>query len=244
MSKQACIARVNECVEIARQHFGKPIKDIRTTFNARLTSTAGRYKYSRMGHITPYIELSSKIQQLNSQEFLDDTPGHEAAHYIVHVIYGNVDAHGAEWKSVMRLLGQEPKRCHNMDTGKVVFNYIVNGNTVGANKNQHAKIQSGRHMRCKFGPIQASMWEGSNTPITHAPRPIATPKVKAKPKAYANQGKPSKADIVRQMLRTVDKSAYTMDKFLATKDLVAQVAVAANLKPALCKTYIRNNWSA
>lgn len=52
----------------------------------------------------------------NPDYIVNQTVVHEAAHLIVYALYnGKAKAHGREWKSVMRRLGVNPSRCHNLD---------------------------------------------------------------------------------------------------------------------------------
>ena len=60
------------------------------------------------------IKLSLKLLQLNGEDFVARTPGHEAAHIVDYVVFGNA-GHGATWQRVMRLFGQPVERCHNFE---------------------------------------------------------------------------------------------------------------------------------
>ena len=56
----------------------------------------------------------------NFSHYMSDIVGHETAHYIQRKIYPTSSAHGIEWKNVMRILGLNPTRCHEMDVSNVI----------------------------------------------------------------------------------------------------------------------------
>jgi len=73
--------------------------------HARRTQTAGT------GSKT---EVSINLHLNKDEEEYRDTLLHELAHSMCYIKYkGNV-GHGPEWKHIMVLMGQEPKRCHNI----------------------------------------------------------------------------------------------------------------------------------
>lgn len=81
--------------------------------NSRMRSCGGTAQYS------PYkslIKLNYRLHRDNPSE-IKNTYLHELAHIITRLKYGRngVDAHGWQWKSVMRSLGRSPERCHKMD---------------------------------------------------------------------------------------------------------------------------------
>jgi SprT protein len=160
--QEACIMRADRCYLAASEHFRRTFKRIPITFSNRMTKSAGNFKWNGFsGSIT----LSNVLLELNKEAFIADTVGHELAHYFAHIVYGrSVQAHGKEWKSIMKMLGQEPSRCHSM---KVIpstkFIYVVDGEQVNFGKIQHSKLQSGKATyRTKKGKrnILASDWSG------------------------------------------------------------------------------------
>lgn len=110
-----CRNRILECFAIAEKHYGKPIPHCPVVFNNRLTKCAGKARSSWAGAPVG-IQLSTSILNLNPEEFIARTPGHEAAHIITAVIYGPSHGHDYRWAEVMRLIGQKAERCHSMET--------------------------------------------------------------------------------------------------------------------------------
>jgi predicted SprT family Zn-dependent metalloprotease len=54
-----------------------------------------------------HLKFSVPIMELNGQEFLDDTPGHEMAHVIALYLHGAEGRfHDSKWAEVMELFGQ------------------------------------------------------------------------------------------------------------------------------------------
>lgn len=107
-----------------------------------------------------YFRFNVELLSLNPKE-IRSTCWHEVGHYVTRFIYGHsylgkkVQPHGKEWKSVMRSLGQEPERCHNMDVSKTIVRkqkrheYICKCKTFKLTTTRHNKILKGKLYRCK-----------------------------------------------------------------------------------------------
>ena len=78
------------------------------------------------------IRLNMPMLRQNGVKFLERTPVHEAAHLVVHKLYGDeryrtakrrvrkIKPHGPEWQGVMRSMGvRNPTRCHSYSTENV-----------------------------------------------------------------------------------------------------------------------------
>lgn len=76
--------------------------------NKRLTSTAGRAFLER-----DYIDLSVYLLGRNTDTFKKEIIPHELCHMIAWRVYGD-KGHGKAWYAVMKHLGVNGKRCHNM----------------------------------------------------------------------------------------------------------------------------------
>lgn len=62
------------------------------------------------------LRFNPVLLNQNVEHFLAETVGHEVAHLVTHLKYGDdVDAHGSEWQRVMRAFKLHVKRCHNYD---------------------------------------------------------------------------------------------------------------------------------
>lgn len=151
MLQQACLDRVERAFVYAERHYKTPIPRVPVIFNNRLTATAGRAFFDRQGRGIK-IDLSTKLLTLNGQEFVDDTPGHEAAHIIASFLLRAFGAerqakqapHGAKWKEVMKVIGQEPNRCHSMKSAAKRYTYILEDDSeVHVTPLVHKRIQSG-----------------------------------------------------------------------------------------------------
>jgi SprT protein len=120
MLKQQALDRIEECFCIAEEKSGKKVPRVPVLFNSRLRTTAGRASFD-LGpngkRIPQRIDLSTKLMNLNGQDFIKDTPGHEAAHVIADYLY-NSKGHDQHWKRVMDWIGQSAERCHDMKVPK------------------------------------------------------------------------------------------------------------------------------
>lgn len=105
------IERIKEVYAKAESVYGVSFK---------LPTISFKLKGRRAGYAIPAynsITLNNDMLNRNGDAFINDTPGHEAAHLIAYDVYGYmIDPHGKEWKKVMvDVCGQEPNRCHNFE---------------------------------------------------------------------------------------------------------------------------------
>jgi SprT protein len=87
-----------------------------------------RLKGRRAGYVMPAynrLALNNALLHDHGDNFVNDTPGHEAAHLIAYAVYGyKIEPHGKEWKKVMiEACGQSPTRCHTYEV-KTNHEYI------------------------------------------------------------------------------------------------------------------------
>ena len=83
----------------------------------KLPDISFKLKGRRAGYVIPAynkLALNNELLHAYGDEFINDTPGHEAAHLIAYQAYGyNIEPHGIAWKKVMvNVCGQSPTRCH------------------------------------------------------------------------------------------------------------------------------------
>ena len=125
-----------------------------------------RDNYSRV-HLNPEYFIN------NADEMINATTPHELAHWAEYKIYGGWErtrggkrsVHGKRWKAIMKVLGADDSRCHNMDTthvtrkSKTKYEYECSRCkarlTVGPVV--HKKIQAGQarwHTGCNRAPLQ------------------------------------------------------------------------------------------
>ena len=96
------------CVELL-EHWRVADTDVDVVYNGRLSTTAGR-AFVRRG----CIELNPRLLQ-REPDALDGVLIHEAAHVAAYRLFGeNIPAHGRQWRSLMRLAGQEPSVKHTL----------------------------------------------------------------------------------------------------------------------------------
>ena len=110
------IRRISEVYAIAERAYGRSFAFPRITFNVRGKAAGRAYFYQNR------IALNLQMLLENGQNFIDDTPGHEAAHLISFNVYGiHTKPHGREWQSVMRVIGQAPNCTHSFKTQGFVY---------------------------------------------------------------------------------------------------------------------------
>ena len=115
------IKRIKEVYAKAEDVYGIPL-----TFPIVSFKLKGR----RAGYVIPAynkLALNDALLHEHGDNFINDTPGHEAAHLIAYAVYGyNIEPHGTAWKKVMvKVCGQSPTRCHTYEV-KPETNTFVN----------------------------------------------------------------------------------------------------------------------
>jgi len=143
----------------AEAHYDVVIPRIPVVFSNRMTKSAGNVRFGTANKIPNRITLSTKIMNLNPTEFMGRTPEHEAAHVIELIVFGR-GGHGVTWKHVMRVLGKDPERCHNMFTPPsnrkpmARFRYVdTHGTEHMLTKVRHNKIMRGGSYRVRGGGV-------------------------------------------------------------------------------------------
>lgn len=102
--------RIKELKTIAENKTNRSIPDIPIYFNVR-GRVAGRF-IKNGSHI--FIDLNSEALLKYTDTFINQTIGHEYAHYVTYLLYGD-RGHDRFWRHVMCLLGLKPSRCHTYD---------------------------------------------------------------------------------------------------------------------------------
>jgi SprT protein len=243
--KQQALAKVEEAYVRAEAHYGRKFTRVPVEFSAKQKVTAGtaHYRRTHSGHTPLKIKLSLPLLMLNGETFLEDTPGHEAAHLIAVELYGSRgEGHGPAWTSVMRVIGQEAKRCHNMQTARVTVTAHCLCKSHEVPKSIAQKILAGRRYTCKSCKTPLKL--DSRSTVNEAPRMVASaPAVKVPTHTAPKTG--SKASIVVLMIKHIKETRkdLNLEQFLSVAGVVEEIAKAAGLTNALCRTYIKNNWS-
>ena len=80
-------------------------------------------KYDLKGYTAGRAYPSQNVIRLNGHhlvnnvdDFIHNTVGHEYAHIVQYKLYPRCKPHGWEWRSVMRVFGLEPTRCHTYES--------------------------------------------------------------------------------------------------------------------------------
>lgn len=113
-----------------------------------------RLKGRRAGYVVVILNklaLNNDLLHDHGEDFINDTPGHEAAHLISYAVYGyNIEPHGQEWKKVMiKVCGQQPTRCHLLEV-KTNHIYSCNCNKpIYLSTTRHNKYLTGQRFYCK-----------------------------------------------------------------------------------------------
>jgi SprT protein len=223
--KAKCVDKINQVYAQAQEHYSTSFPLPTIEFSEQLTSTAGKAYFGRN-----HIKLSTKLLKLNGEAFVNDTPGHEAAHLISFKLYGRQGTgHGARWSSVMRAIGQTPTRCHSLITPEKT-------NTVSASCSCTThQISTIRANRMRRG--MTYVCRNCKTQLT-----LGTVKAVKAPSSKASKAPTSKAEIVRYIIGQYKASNLTLEEALYDIHAIEFVMRKANLNKGLAQTYIKNNW--
>jgi len=117
--QQNIIERVSDLLQQCQQHFNQPFKPIEIRFDLR-GKTSGMYVVKNKQQ---YLRFNPLIFSKYFEDNLCNTVPHEVAHYVSHVLFGikNIRPHGKEWKSIMQILGAEPRVTGNYDLSGIPF---------------------------------------------------------------------------------------------------------------------------
>lgn len=114
-AKDAFLYKIGGCYLKVGHKLGLSWQPIRISFDLKGVNGGTAYGPMNLIKINP-----SFVDEDHYEDLLHQTIPHEYAHILVYRKYGSTKGHGAEWKYVMRLLGCEPRRCHDYDISKAV----------------------------------------------------------------------------------------------------------------------------
>jgi len=146
--------RIQADVDKINLHFKTTLTAPQVAYDVR-GQTAG-YVTSKDGR--RIIHLNAILLNENVDEMVNQTTPHELAHWAEFHIYGGHQyngrkrsIHGTRWKAIMRVLGLQPDRCHNMDVSsaqtrkKNKFEYICAcGKSITVGPVVHKKMVNGQ----------------------------------------------------------------------------------------------------
>lgn len=103
--KARVAARVEECIKKA----GVNLPKVNIAYDINSARLGGQANYAKN-----LIRINPVFLKEYTDDYIENTVGHEAAHLIARAKYGRmISAHGPEWKRTMRELGLQPDRCHS-----------------------------------------------------------------------------------------------------------------------------------
>ena len=175
---------IRRCLSVALERYGKFIDFPTVTYDVR-GKVAG---YANSIHNK--VRFNYVLLMENGQTFIDRTVRHEMAHIICDKVYGHLvsrngrrQAHGKHWKSVMRVLGGDPSRCHSYDvsntrvrrTTKYVYVCANCGTEVTMGKQRHMKqtlYGCYHHRGCGKSPLvfKGTVMTGGTNAYANAPK--------------------------------------------------------------------------
>jgi SprT protein len=233
----------NKCVQDFQEARSMAVALIPMEFSNRLKSTGGYFRYDSFGPIK--IVINKRMMEANGKEFIDQVVPHEVAHWFTHLVHGpHHKAHGREWKAMMRLLGQQPKRTHSFKRvgTKNTFTYRVAGQSVEMGVRRHNNVQRGiksyavRLNGVKHS-IKASDWEGyKQERTTQLPNGF----VSVRPPV--TKKKVTKTNITRDLIKAYKRVGLTSEQARKDQGIVSEVMRIANLSETMAKRYLKDLW--
>lgn len=165
----------------------------------------------RKWYVVINVDLVNKPETYDEQ--LNCTLPHEIAHACAFTIFGyDIAPHGYEWRKVMRWMGVNPERCHDMDMSGVRvrrqqrFAYKCNcGYNHQLSQTLHNKHQSGRYRicnNCRARLVYVGLVVNKETLMK--PKPIEVPRVREVKPVVVNVVKPPSGPQYRNVTRFVN----------------------------------------
>lgn len=230
--KQACLDRIEECFVIAEKEFNKSIPRVPVVFNDRMKTNGGTAETRKIGNtcVGVRITLNTNLLERNGQAFIDDVPGHEAAHIISAVVYGKRGVgHSPAWKSVMYIIGQEAARLHELeiDTSNRIPAYCGCNKTNYISKKRATFMRKGKSYSCRICSSMLTLAAPNSAEIKIAASKPSTP-------TKATGKKITKSSLVRKLILDNPNAGV--------EELVALVnASDIGVKKNLVRSYVKNN---
>ena len=245
-------AKVQDCIQLAEQKFGikMPPVDVRFDLKGRAAGIAG-YRGTNF-----YLRFNVNHIRLGGQTWehlLNDTVPHEVAHTVCQAFPQFGRNHDAGWKRVCIALGGNGRRCYGEeDAPEAVaaqrpYVYITtNGHEVRVTKVMHTKIQKGNtytvrgkgalNRECQYNYMTAPAQVASRKPVV-VTAPKAAPVERKPVERTVPAGAHSNASLVRSRIAQAKARGEG-------PEAVVEFAIGAlGMKPALARTYVKNNWS-
>ncbi len=220
--KLKCQRRIAQCVEAYRSA-GHTWPMPTVSFDLR-GKTAGK-AFLRQNH----VQLNAVLLLENQDAFIADTVGHEVAHLATYSKFGrSAQAHGAQWQAMMRLIGQEPRRCHSFDTSnsavsKATHRYVCACKEHLLTARSHNKAQRVGYVCRACG--QALRLAGQSAPAPRAqPVPVTARVPSSKPPVALRPPTPAMVTYARSLAQRhgLVLSSSTLESFDLTSAFITQ----------------------
>ena len=252
--QRACRLRIEEAFVQAEAHYNVTIPRVRITFSNSQKTTAGTAHYYRDSHFTPYrgteIRLSNTVLRLNSEEFVERTPGHEAAHIIAVHLFQEI-GHGPKWKEVMGVIGQPALRTHDMQVVRKKvkkYKYVTTtGYEIEISAQRHSKIQKRGvvYLVRGEGKLNKDGFVGHSYParaMAASAAPKRTPNVPKKKEASAPVQGPSKKEKATKMCKALKDLGMSYDAVVSNDKAVSKFALELGTTASQARKYIKGHW--
>lgn len=237
--KKQVIAKVQACVELAKQKYNVVIAnlDIKFDLKGRAAGMA-RVKYNHYS-----VRFNNQMMQDSGwQHLINDTVPHEIAHIVCFINPMLGRNHDMGWKRVCVALGGNGQRCHSEEVVYAkgnTYRYITTSNAqINVSERVHKRIQAGVEYRVKRGgainnkcSYELVGRQGMSVQPT-VPTVSTVPTVQP---TFSNNL--SKADAVRAKIVEVKRLNGNMNT------VVVWAMQNLNMSKALANTYVKNNWS-
>ena len=270
---QAVRNKVQECINDAERMFGitMPKINVRFDLTGRAAGMAGCKLSLMTGAYDMYLRFNTEHMRLGGQSWehiINDTVPHEVAHSVCQAFPKFGRNHDAGWKRVCVALGGNGSRCYKQsDAPEAVakakpYAYTTStGHIVAVSPVIHRKIQTrgaaytyrgkGRISKdSKVTMTNASMLAAPTTKhVAPTVAPVVTKQVPPIVAAARNsftigvdvpqapKAGGSNADKVRALIALAKSNGHS------EVSVVAAAMATLGMKPALARTYVKNNWS-
>ncbi|KHT52531.1 hypothetical protein RJ41_11265 [Alteromonas marina] len=134
------------CYEQAEQYFKRSFDRPTITFRRSGKNAGTAFLQQNRVNFHPLLFKD------NVDAFLEDVIPHEVSHLLVWTLFGRVQPHGKEWRSIMLgVFKRSPSATHQFDVKQVAktFLYECNCDTYALSTRRHNKILKGAQYRCR-----------------------------------------------------------------------------------------------
>lgn len=141
--------RLEQCYQLAEQHFARPFERPRVTLDLRGQKAGIAYLHRNL------LRFNAQLYRENREDFLQQTVAHEVAHLLAQALYGDgIRPHGREWQGLMTgLFGLPALRCHDYQVPqRRSTQYLYRcgcPESIPFTSQRHALVRRGRRYSCR-----------------------------------------------------------------------------------------------